>query len=273
MQLTSLFTDIAEAIRQRGNTTGKIQGTLFAQAILDIPDTGGVPPFPPPFATATWAQIADVSQNIIKSKGLTWGALPFFTGWSVGDTKPINIGGTNYNVQIIGVNHDDLVSGGKAGLTLQLQELYTTMYPMNATSTNVGGWGGSAMRTSTIPAIKSLLPLDLQPLIRPVTKQTIAGNLSLSIVTSQDDLFLLSPMEASSNTAYSEGEEYSYYKFVNPGNTGRIKNLTGNPTTWGLRSPQPSTTVATNFMTITTAGASSNSAANNTRGVSFAFCI
>ena len=34
----------------------------------------------------------------------------------------VNIGGTNYEVQIIGFNHDDKVSGGKAAYSFQLMD-------------------------------------------------------------------------------------------------------------------------------------------------------
>ena len=39
--------------------------------------------------------------------------------FSVGDQKTVSINGTNYKVQIIGFDHDQLTSGGMAGITFQ----------------------------------------------------------------------------------------------------------------------------------------------------------
>lgn len=66
--------------------------------------------------------------------------------FKVGDSKTVNIGGTNYEVQIIGFNHDDKVSGGKAAYSFQLVDCLNQTQQMNTSNTNTGGWNGSAMR-------------------------------------------------------------------------------------------------------------------------------
>ena len=61
---------------------------------------------------------------------------------------PMTIGGTDYQVDIIGKNHDDYYDGsGKAPLTFQLHDCCATGYGMNDTETVVGGWKSSKMRT------------------------------------------------------------------------------------------------------------------------------
>lgn len=77
--------------------------------------------------------------------------------FKVGDSKTVNIGGTNYEVQIIGFNHDDKVSGGKAAYSFQLVDCLNQTQQMNTGNTNTGGWNGSAMR-GRMSTYKSQLP-------------------------------------------------------------------------------------------------------------------
>ena len=127
--------------------------------------------------------------------------------------KDMLIGDTNYRIDIIGKNHDDLADGtGKAPLTFQMHDCYATTYPMNDSNTNVGGWRDCQMRTETMPTLKLLLPAEVQAGIRPVKKLTSAGDQSSSIVTTNDDLFLLSEIEIFGSTTYSfAGEGTQYY--------------------------------------------------------------
>lgn len=60
----------------------------------------------------TWAQIAKASAAD-KASQL----------WSVGDTKDITVGSETLTLVIMGFNHDDLASGGKAGITFGLKNL------------------------------------------------------------------------------------------------------------------------------------------------------
>ena len=138
--------------------------------------------------------------------------------WSVGDKKTVNIDGANYQVQIIGFDHDTKTSGGKAGITFQLVNCLNSKYGMNSTKTNSGGWTKCKMRTSTLNSIFSSLPADLQNVIKAVDKLTSAGNGSSTINKTSDKLFLLSEVEvwgSTTNSFTGEGTQYAYYKAGN----------------------------------------------------------
>lgn len=185
--------------------------------------------------------------------------------------KDMLINGTNYRIDIIGKNHDDLSDGtGKAPLTFQMHDCYTTTYQMNSSNTNSGGWRDCQMRTQTMPALKALLPAEVQAGIRPVKKLTSAGNQSSGIVTTNDDLFLLSEIEIFGSTTYSlagEGKQYDYYKAGN----SKVKNLSGSAYSWWERSPRSS--YSTDFCRVFSAGSANADYASFLFGVPFAFCF
>ena len=68
------------------------------------------PSYDPVFANNTWEQIIAACHS---------GRVP--SAWAVGNSKPMTIGGLDYQIDIIGKNHDDYSDGsGKAPLTCQL---------------------------------------------------------------------------------------------------------------------------------------------------------
>ena len=188
--------------------------------------------------------------------------------------KDMLINGTNYRIDIIGKNHDDLSDGtGKAPLTFQLHDCYATTYQMNSSNTNVGGWRDCQMRTQTMPALKALLPAEVQAGIRPVNKLTSAGNKSSSIVTTSDELFLLSEIELQGTNDASfpgEGSEYEYWSNIDSSD-GRIKLLNGEPIAYKLRSPEDGDN--NYFCSIRANGTLMIGVANAFAGVSFCFCF
>lgn len=216
----------------------------------------------PVFSENEWADIIEACHS---------GEVP--DTWVADGTcyKDMDIGGTNYRIDIIGKNHDDLADGtGKAPLTFQMHDCYATTYPMNDTATNVGGWRDCQMRTQTMPALKALLPAEVQAGIRPVKKLTSAGNKSSSIVTTNDDLFLLSEIEIFGSTTYSfagEGTQYAYYQAGN----SKVKNRSGSAYSWWKRSPRSGYT--TLFCCVYSSGNAGWGNARNSYGVSFAFCF
>lgn len=185
--------------------------------------------------------------------------------------KDMLIGGTNYRIDIIGKNHDDLADGtGKAPLTFQMHDCYATTYKMNRTNTNSGGWTNCAMRSTHLPAILALMPAEIQAGIREVQKKSSAGNQSSSIQATNDKLFLLSEIEIFGSTTYSfagEGTQYDYYKAGN----SKVKNRSGSANTWWERSPRSSNT--THFCYVGSGGNAFASYAGNSYGVAFAFCF
>ena len=190
--------------------------------------------------------------------------------FKVGDSKTVNIGGTNYEVQIIGFNHDDKVSGGKAAYSFQLVDCLNQTQQMNTSNTNTGGWNGSAMR-GRMSTYKSQLPAALRNVIKTVKKKSgTGGGSSSGTQQTNDDLFLLSEIEIFGTTTYSvagEGTQYEWYKAGN----SRIKKVNGSATNWWERSPYSGNT--NGFCIVGDSGNANISGANNSYGVSFGFCV
>ena len=190
--------------------------------------------------------------------------------FKVGDSKTVNIGGTNYEVQIIGFNHDDKVSGGKAAYSFQLVDCLNQTQQMNTGNTNTGGWNGSAMR-GRMSTYKSQLPAALRNVIKTVKKKSgTGGGSSSGTQQTNDDLFLLSEIEIFGTTTYSvagEGTQYEWYKAGN----SRIKKVNGSAAAWWERSPYSGDT--DNFCSVNGSGNANFSTANVSRGVSFGFCV
>jgi hypothetical protein len=190
--------------------------------------------------------------------------------FKVGDSKTVNIGGTNYEVQIIGFNHDDKVSGGKAAYSFQLVDCLNQTQQMNTSNTNTGGWNGSAMR-GRMSTYKSQLPAALRNVIKTVKKKSgTGGGSSSGTQQTNDDLFLLSEIEIFGTTTYSvagEGTQYEWYKAGN----SRIKKVNGSAYFWGERSPFSGNT--SSFCFVSSSGSANYSYADYSCGVSFGFCV
>ena len=190
--------------------------------------------------------------------------------FKVGDSKTVNIGGTNYEVQIIGFNHDDNVSGGKAAYSFQLVDCLNQTQQMNTSNTNTGGWNGSAMR-GRMSTYKSQLPAALRNVIKTVKKKSgTGGGSSSGTQQTNDDLFLLSEIEIFGTTTYSvagEGTQYEWYKAGN----SRIKKVNGSANLWWERSPYSGHTYY--FCFVNSSGNAGIGIANDSRGVSFGFCV
>lgn len=237
------------------------------------------------FDALSWSEIAEISESGEASE--------YF---AVGDEKTIELTtGEQVTLVILGFDHDDLTSGGKAGMTIGMKELLTTTYRMNATATNEGGWDESEMRTSTMPTLLSQLPADLQSVIKQVNKKASAGG--TSITTSEDKLFFLALSEILSATSIensetsttkkyadtynAEGTQYKYYENLIGDNNGgtaansllikKLSNGSGVATFWWLRSSAVGSTYYFHC-TFATGGIGSNSA-NVTCGVCFGFCV
>ena len=190
--------------------------------------------------------------------------------FKVGDSKTVNIGGTNYEVQIIGFNHDDKVSGGKAAYSFQLVDCLNQTQQMNTSNTNTGGWNGSAMR-GRMSTYKSQLPAALRNVIKTVKKKSgTGGGSSSGTQQTNDDLFLLSEIEIFGTTTYSvagEGTQYEWYKAGN----SRIKKVNGSANYWWERSPCSGNT--NGFCAVDSSGSASIGTAGGSDGVSFGFCV
>ena len=226
------------------------------------------PQQPSSFATDSWETIARVAEGGIAGNF-----------YSVGDTRNITLtNGQVMTVRIIGFNHDNLIGGGTAGITMEFRHLMHTTHQMNATNTNAGGWQNSNMRTVTMDMVYHLLPSQLQTRVKRVNKMTANGGsqAGTTVVATQDFCFLFSEREIfghNNNSRAGEGTQYSFW-IGNNTNAARIKNMnngTGSAQWWWLRSPWADNT--NNFCNVGSAGAASLNTAFNSFGVSAGFCI
>ena len=211
------------------------------------------------FANNSWEEIIAACQS---------GNVP--DSWAVGDSKMMTIGGTNYQIDIIGKNHDTYASGGKAPRTFQLHDCYGETKNMNSSNTNSGGWTSCAMRQTHLPAILALMPTEVQNGIREVNKLTSAGSNSATINTTADKLFFLSEVEIFGSTIFSaagEGTQYDYYKAGN----SKAKYRNGSGAAWWERSPDASG--STGFCVVDIDGFTDFDTASTARYVAFGFCF
>ena len=184
----------------------------------------------------------------------------------------MTINGADYQIDIIGKNHDTYAAGGTAPLTFQMHDCYATAYAMNSSNTNRGGWTSCAMRNTPLPAILALMPPDVQSSIREVNKLTSAGGMSATINTTADKLFLLSEIEIFGSITYSVAGEGSQYAYYSAGNS-KVKNRSGSATGWWGRSPFGSISWAFCRVHSNGTSVSFDVSANAAFGVSFAFCF
>lgn len=217
------------------------------------------PSYDPVFANNTWEQIIAACHN---------NEVP--NTWKVADQKPMAINGVDYQIDIIGKNHDDYASGGKAPLTFQLHDCYADATAINVNDTNVGGWTNCVIRSTRLPAILALMPTDVQNGIQEVNKLTSAGNLNATINTTADKLFLLSEIEIFGSISYSksgEGTQYDYYKVGN----SKVKNRNGSAYFWWERSPNGSDSRC--FCRVDRRGNASFNSSSIEYCMAFAFCF
>lgn len=199
---------------------------------------------------------------------------------SVGDQVALTLNGTSYNFDVIGFNHDTLTTAtaygsstatGKAGITFQMHDQFATVYVMNSSSTNSGGWKSCAMRTSTMATMKGYLPSAWQSAIKPVNKASgTGGGSSSGTETVSDSCFLLAEIEIFGSTTYSvsgEGSQYAYYKAGN----SKVKNRSGSAYDWWERSPRSGS--SSSFCCVNSNGNADYYYAYDSYGVAFGFCV
>lgn len=205
-----------------GNKFAEIQARNCFGRVVDVEPS-------PILANNSWALISYISRA---------GRAQDY--WNIGDEKTVELSnGETLTLQIYDFNHDDRSDGkGKAGITFGSKNVLATTYQMNETNTNVGSWKESKFRVSDVPDIWDLLPSDLSANILEVTKTTTAGNVSTSIVSTSDKIFIPAMVEVGGSI---EGYDYSVEGELYPifsNNNSRIKkDADGVAHTWWLRSP------------------------------------
>lgn len=223
------------------------------------------------FANATWEEINNLVINNAAS-----------IYYNVGDEKTISLStGEEITLVILGFNHDDLSDGsGKAGITLGMKGVLSTLYPMNSSYTNAGGWAEMSLRTTLQTTIFNQLPDDLKPVIKSVTKRSIADD-RYTHTDTDDTLFLLSIREITGTDQYdsashAEGSQYEYWLKMDGGTNAdnRIKrNSVNNGVDYWTRTKYYGNTYA--FAYISSSGNYQQfvPVTNNNNYVSFCFCI
>ena len=211
------------------------------------------------FANNSWEAIIAACQS---------GSVP--DSWAVGDSKMMTINGTDYQIDIIGKNHDTYTAGGTAPLTFQMHDCYADPKQMNTDNTNAGGWTSCEMRSTHLPAILALMPSEVQAGIKEVNKLTSDGSQSSTINTTADKLFLLSEIEIFGSTTYSKAGEGSQYAYYSAGNS-TVKNFSGSATNWWERSPFRHD--STNFCRVNRYGSADLSNESSSYDVAFGFCF
>ena len=182
--------------------------------------------------------------------------------WNVGDTKAMTIAGKEYQIRVLGKNHDTYTAGGTAPLTFQIAEVCGSA-AMNATQTNTTGWSGSQMRTVTMPEILASMPV--KDAIKAVNKETLNGTRD-GLETTSDKLFLLSEVEVNGSVYFSnnfaEGKRYEFFTDVD--------SMKSNASYW-LRGPGKNNNIG--YTQINMSGYMANGSAEYACGVVFGFCF
>ena len=211
------------------------------------------------FANNSWEAIIAACQR---------GNVP--DSWAVGDSKMMTINDTDYQIDIIGKNHDTYTAGGTAPLTFQMHDCYKTISAMNSSDTTKGGWTDCYMRNTRLPAILALMPSEVRTAIREVNKLTSAGNQSSTISTTADKLFLLSEIEIFGSVNHSQAGEGSQYAYYSAGNS-KIKIRSGRAHDWWERSPRSRS--SSRFCSVNSKGTAGYTIADSSSGMAFAFCF
>ena len=209
--------------------------------------------------------------------------------YEVGDTKTIDMGsfGT-HTVRIANMSTPAECSTAgfsqtACGFVLEFADIITT-HVMNSTSTNVGGWPATSMRTYVNNDIYNALPSELKNGIINTTVVSGHGLSDSANFTSTDKLYLLSTKEVygkdgTSNviigdTAEAETRQLDYYKaqgVMTSNYSGAKKQYNGSNTIWWLRAAHSS--YSTSFYIVFTGGDWTSPSANIAYGVAPAFRI
>lgn len=251
---------------------------------------------PPDLNDMTWEEIREVSDAGLAS-----------SYFSVGDRKAVALAGTvgalsldtTVYCYIIGIDHNSSYEGSNR---IHFQFGYTALsggkhiafvdsgynsnkssspwFNMNKSSSNAGGWESSLMRTVICPAFKSVMPLELQAVLKTVTKYSdnAGGNSSpaSNVTATNDTVFLLSEYEVFGRAGYANDAEqafqtrYAWYASGNPSRRYRHNSISESAY-WWLRSVQK--TFSSNFCYVGTSSSASGQYARRSLGFAPAFCV
>jgi hypothetical protein len=222
------------------------------------------------FGENTPEQISTISAEI-SANNMTSKQVEATYGWKIGDTISYQLTtGENVEMRIIGFNHDNKSDGsGKAEITLEMTHCLAKYYSINSTTSGTVYYSASDMKNTHLPAIKATLPQEWQDVIKLVDKNTYESGM----ITSSEDLFLLSEYEvygARTSAKDNEGSFYEYWR--GKSDNDRIKKAANSAKSWWLRSAGRS---YNNYfcMVFLYSGGTQENICTNQLYVSYAFCI
>lgn len=200
-------------------------------------------------------------------------------GWAVGDVRSIQIdaftggGSVSHAAQSIDIVISSFEDYNKCGCVMQFdfKDELASGNRMNASSTNSGGYKGSEMFKTTLPALVNALPVWLKDRLLEFSVLASAGSGSSTIETiTGNKLALRSEIEIFGTRTYSqagEGTQIEYYKTT--ANRVKKRGHNGSTSYWWERSPYGSSY----FCIVTSSGSASNYNADITYGVAPFGCI
>lgn len=253
------------------------------------------------FASGTDEEIAKMIQAHYDNK------INIADYWAVGDYRSVSLSamssamvGESHRAQtvrfvIADFEHDTLANGigphSKAAITLLQDDCLmneanmtnpsangsnnTENGYMSSRQSNEGGWNACVRRGWCNDMYFYALPTAWRSMVKTVNKKTSVGNISSTIKTDQDKIFLPSEIEIFGSRAFSfagEGEQYQYYKNAI---SNRYKaprwTSTDNSSIYFTRSPCSSDN--TSFCIVSATGHESTRYANATVGIAPMMCV
>lgn len=225
----------------------------------------------PDFNEATWRELKTAVET---------GVATTLYANDVGKTKEVTLkNGQTVHLRLSNNTADlyELADGtGTTGFAFEFVECYGTQYQWNTTNTNVGGWNASYMRNTVMPLILAQLPDEVQEVIATVKRKSCYSGTDGTLVTTEDDLFLLFDPEVFGNNGYARSEEkaantrWQYYA-QNDTAAARIKQLNGSNNRWWEGSPYSGN--ANYVCVVNNDGNANYNTANYSRGVAPGFCL
>ncbi|MBO4352495.1 MAG: hypothetical protein J5818_03255 [Eggerthellaceae bacterium] len=186
--------------------TGRLvaAATLVLMAVLVLAGCSGGTTVKESMSKYSWAELSAISTEISEAESDAAGReiateynLLNSSGKIDTSTKEVRLSdGTDAHVMLAGIRHDDLSSGGKAGLTFVFTDA-PIAHAMNGSASNDGGWEKSEMREWLNEDFAGMLPSDLKGAIKAVNKKTnnSAYTSPGSVSSTSDKLWLLSLVE------------------------------------------------------------------------------
>lgn len=238
-----------------------------------------------------WATIRQVSDN---GQGANY--------WSIGDRKAETLNGTVGSLALNGTYYPFIVdfdhnmskeSPNAHTITFQFAKSALTggadiafvdgsynstgssaAFRMNTTNTNSGGWTGSYMKKTLMPAFKSACSAALQAVIKPVTiySDNVGGgsNTASNVTASSEEFYLPAEFEVHGARSYANSAEQNYQTqlaYYKAGNS-KVKykhNATGTAAFVWCRSAFYSNSAR--FCNVSTSGGASANGADYSLGV------